>query len=226
MSAAALFTRTLAVLALMLALALPGMAAAWSAAPMIANAAPIQPFRLEPATGRYLVATESMTDPRFRRSVILIVSHDDDGTLGIIINRPGRISATSLGEGFRDDRLRFGGPVEPRKLSMLFRDPAVISRAQAEAADEDAAPPMLNVRDDLSFVLGRHAVTEVHGRLDPSAPRRIYAGYAGWGPGQLGAELRRGSWYLIEDDPALAFADEDPALLWTRLIRRMQGSWI
>lgn len=230
MSAAALFTRILAVLTMALApasaMALPDMAATGSALPTIANAAPIQPFRLAPAAGRYLVATESLTDPRFRRSVIMIVSHDADGTLGVIINRPGRISATSLGEGFRDDRLRFGGPVEPRKLSMLFHDPALMSGTQADAADEDAAPPMLTVRNDLGFVLGRHAVTEIHGRLAPSSPRRIYAGYAGWSPGQLDAELERGSWYLIEDDPALAFADEDPALLWTRLIRRMQGSWI
>lgn len=223
MSAAALFRRTVALLALVL----PVTAAAWSAVPTSVNASPTQPFRLEPAAGRYLVATEAMADPRFRRSVILIVSHDDGGTLGIIINRPVDISTTNLGEGFHDDRLRFGGPVEPRTLSMLFRDPAVLPATQGEATSEDAAPPMLRIRNsELGFVLGHPALTQIHGRLDPSAPRRIYAGYAGWAPGQLDAELRRGSWHLLEDDPALAFSAEDPALLWERLIRRTQGSWI
>jgi len=184
-------------------------------------------FEPEPTAGRYLVASESMADPRFRRTVILIIDHNEGGTLGIIINRPGIIPAATLGEGSSDDALRFGGPVEPRRLSMLFRAPATPAPPPANPQDEAAAPPrLLELPGKLRFVLGRDAVFDTHSRLDSATPRRIFAGYAGWGPGQLASELRRDDWHLIDDDPSLAFSDEDPAKIWTRLIRKLRGAWI
>lgn len=185
-------------------------------------------FEPEPAAGRYLVASETMEDPRFRRTVILIVEHGDKGTLGVIINRPAAIPMATLGEGFHDDPLRIGGPVEPRRLSMIFQGSPL---AESQATDsspqsEDPGPAVIELPGNLRFVLGHEAVFHVHSRLDGAAPRRIFAGYAGWGPGQLESELHRHDWHLTEDDPSLAFSEEDPRAVWTRLIRRLRGAWI
>jgi putative transcriptional regulator len=221
---AALFARTLTVilpvfvmLSSALGLAFPPSATAETAAPR---------FEPEPAAGRYLVASEAMSDPRFRRTVILIVEHSDKGTLGVIINRPGAIPAATLGEGFRDDPLRFGGPVEPRRLSMIFQDSSSAEAADPGREDGSEDSRVLELPGDLRFVLGRDAVFHMHSLLDGAVPRRIFAGYASWGPGQLAAELSRNEWHLIENDPSLAFSDEDPRKIWSRLIRKLRGAWI
>lgn len=215
-----MFARTLAVIPMLfmlsaLTLALPAVAAGPAALR----------FEPEPAAGRYLVASETMPDPRFRRTVILLVEHGDKGTVGVIINRPGAIPAATLGEGFNDDPLRFGGPVEPRRLSMVFQT-SFRESPPAGPQEESLSSGVLELPGELGFVLGRDAVFELHAQLDDSAPRRIFAGYAGWGPGQLVSELRRDDWHLIEADPSLTFSDEDPGEMWIRLIRKLRGAWI
>lgn len=220
---AALFARTITVILPIFVMLSSALGLAF---PTIATGEAVAPrFEPEPAAGRYLVASEEMSDPRFRRTVILIVEHGDRGTLGVIINRPGAIPAATLGEGFRDDPLRFGGPVEPRRLSMIFQDSSA-EAADPDRHDESEDSRVLELPGDLRFVLGRDAVFQTHSRLDDAVPRRIFAGYASWGPGQLAAELSRNDWHLIENDPFLAFSDEDPRKIWSRLIRKLRGAWI
>lgn len=193
-------------------------------------------FEPEPAAGRYLVARESMTDPRFRQTVILILHHDDTGTLGLIINRPSDVVVSVINEDFGDGALGYGGPVQPRTLSMLYLGedvPPPRSRAGAEDSDggesddNEALPPRaLQVRGGIHFVMGLGAVTDLHEQLDGTTPRRLYAGYAGWAPGQLEAELGRRSWHLLDGDPELAFSEEDSTAMWRRLIQSLRGSWL
>jgi len=165
---------------------------------------------MESAKGQLLIAGPGLLDPNFWRTVVLIVEHSDEGALGLVLNRP---SETTVGEAVPqleellelDDPVFIGGPVQPSAMMVLarFEDP------------EDAA---LLAFDDVG-VLGTSD--------DPATgvrTGRAFAGHAGWGPGQLDAEIERGDWILepakIED----AFASEPPAL-WSQVLTRKGGSY-
>jgi putative transcriptional regulator len=163
--------------------------------------------------GQLLVAGPALLDPNFWRTVVLIVEHNDEGALGLVLNRP---SETSVGEAVPQlgdlldptQQLFIGGPVQPSSVIVLaeFEDPA------------DAA---LIAFDDVG-VLG----------TGPSAEQltagiragRAFLGHAGWGPGQLDGELERGDWIL---EPAMlddAFSVE-ARRLWSEVLTRKGGSY-
>jgi putative transcriptional regulator len=162
------------------------------------------------AKGQLLIAGPALLDPNFWRTVVLIVEHSDEGALGLVLNRP---SETTVGEAVPqfedllslDEPVFIGGPVQPSAMMVLahFEDP------------DDAA---LLAFDDVG-VLGTSD--------DPAAGvrrGRAFAGHAGWGPGQLDAEIERGDWIT---EPARfddAFASE-PLALWSRVLTRKGGSY-
>jgi putative transcriptional regulator len=166
------------------------------------------------ATGRFLIASRRLTGSVFSRTVVLLLDHRDDGTLGVIVNRPTGTSLTRLlpelarlGRG--SDTVYLGGPVDPEVMVFLIR--------------AGSAPP------DSRLVLGDvHATGSVEALrqvIDQHAPTNrfhAYVGYAGWGPGQLDAEVVRGDWFVAEASPELIF---DPKItgLWDRLIRELEG---
>lgn len=169
-------------------------------------------------TGRLLVATPSTGGEVFRRSVVLMLHHDENGAQGVVLNRPldapvGAVLPPWQPHVSPPARLFQGGPVEldsalglafvpgdgePMGVRRLFRGVGLV--------DLDA-PPVL-------------VVPEVGGL-------RIFAGYAGWSPGQLEAEIRAGGWYVVDAETADAFTTA-PGSLWADVLSRQRGrlSWV
>ncbi|WP_214413511.1 YqgE/AlgH family protein [Sphaerisporangium fuscum] len=170
--------------------------------------------------GALLVATPLLDDPNFRRGVVLILEHDDDGgTLGVMLNRPSEISVTQVLPSW--DPL-VSGP------SVLFEGgPVQTDSALALAAVPSGQEPLGWRR----LHAGTSAVSKL-GTVDLDAPpeilageitqMRIFAGYAGWTGGQLEAEIREGSWYVVEAEPGDTF-DSRPSNLWRSVLRRQPG---
>src|SRR3954451_17444495 len=161
--------------------------------------------------GRLLIAGPTLLDPNFVRTVVLIGEHNEDGALGVVLNRP---SETTVGEAVPDltdlagagDAVHVGGPVQPAAVLVLAED---------EEAEEAAQP----VTGAVGFV----AFDEDDDRVSPLPGRaRVFAGYAGWGPGQLESELERDDWIVVEADPEDVF-DADAGSLWSRVLDRQGG---
>lgn len=169
-------------------------------------------------TGRLLVSTPAIEDGVFHRSVVLMLQHDTDGAQGVVLNKPigADVDAVLPGWGAQVSApatLFQGGPVQLDSALCLvdLRDFAVPAGVQrlfggVGIADLDEDPSRLG--------------SEV-------ASLRIFAGYAGWSPGQLEAELRRGSWFVVDAVPEDAFTTA-PDRLWETVLRRQHGhiSWV
>lgn len=171
---------------------------------------------LELAKGRFLVASRDLRDPNFERTVVLLLDHNEQGALGLVINRPTDLNiATALPdvEGLEDrkETVWVGGPVATLNMLMLVR-----AGDRPEKADA--------VFDDI-YVSGS---TELLAQLVDSAENagsfRIYAGHAGWAPRQLDAEVARGGWEVLPGDADMVF-DESPAEIWPDLIERGAVKW-
>lgn len=170
------------------------------------------PGHVQPA--QLLVAAEDMVDPHFARTVVLMVRHDDDGALGLVLNRPlGERSLASLLQAIGADsagvsgtvRIFSGGPVQADMWFVLhtadYRRDRTLAIGSALALTNDAG-----VLRDIGQGKG---------------PRRslVALGYAGWGPGQLETELMAGGWVVVSGDPKLVF-DDDRAGLWAEAMAR------
>ena len=165
--------------------------------------------------GRLLVATPALGDPNFDRAVVLMLEHTPEGAVGLVLNRP---SGTAVGEVLPDwaplaaepGVVFTGGPVQPNAAICLghgrlggtpvgsFSVLEGVPGTSVGTVDLDAAP------DELV-----PAVSEV----------RVFAGYAGWGAGQLEAEVEEGAWWVLDALPADAFTG-DPDALWAAVLRR------
>jgi putative transcriptional regulator len=162
-------------------------------------------------SGILLVARPDLADPNFRETVVLVTRHAGGGAVGVVLNRP---TAVALGQALpehqalqsRPDRLFAGGPVSPRTLVAVFR-------SRERPADA------LRIMPDVYLSL--HGATLDGLFRGPDIPRdlRVYAGYAGWAPGQLEMEIAREAWYVLEADAESIFR-ADPATLWRALLRR------
>src|SRR5258705_5846377 len=147
--------------------------------------------------GKLLVSSPSLLDPNFRKTVVLVAHHDDDGAMGLVLSRPSDVAAADavpLLEGLpgSDDPVFVGGPVQPEAFMVL---------AEFEDVDEAAAPIM----EDLGFM---PADIEPD---DLSIKRmRLFAGYSGWGAGQLEADPEEPRGIVADAETAEAFPD-DPA---------------
>jgi putative transcriptional regulator len=165
--------------------------------------------------GRLLVAGPTLQDPNFVRTVVLVGEHNDEGALGVVLNRP---SDTTVGEAVPDledlagaeDPVHVGGPVQPSAVLVL-----------AEYAEPEAAPQL--VTGDVGFLALEDEDEQV---IDhdgtPLRRARVFAGYAGWGPGQLEEELAREDWIVTESEAEDVF-DEDATTLWSRVLDRQGG---
>ena len=163
---------------------------------------------LEPAAGRLLLATPLLGDPHFRRTVVYLLEHDGGGTVGVVLNRP---SHTPVGQVLPDwhdavsgPAVVFGGgPVQPDGALCL---------GQLEHGTEG----MREVVDGVSTV-------DLDGDVAVIAPiarhLRVFAGHAGWAPGQLEDELAEGAWWVFAGSPRDLFS-EDPRSMWSYVLRR------
>jgi putative transcriptional regulator len=154
-------------------------------------------------TGQLLVAAEEMGDPRFVRTVILMVRHNAAGAMGLVVNRPvGEVSIAKLIEGVGldaagvrgDIRLHYGGPVEPRQVLTLH-------------ATDYAIEGTLRVTSDIA-VTGNPEILRAIGRGKGPKRSLTVLGYAGWAPGQLEGEMKAGGWIAVPADAAIVFDDK------------------
>ena len=166
--------------------------------------------------GHFLVASNHLRDPNFYRSVILMLEHNDQTAMGLVINRPSSIAVdaaiTELGkQPIGTDPIFAGGPVETSALFILH------GCSDLAGNDEEVVPGIYVTGSNDSFdALVTDGVT-----CQNSCKFRIYCGYAGWGPGQLEAEIGRGDWRSLPGESRIVF-DEDPYTVWEICTQQLQ----
>jgi putative transcriptional regulator len=161
-----------------------------------------------PSKSFFLIARPGMPDPNFRETVVLVTQAEGAEATGVIINRPTNRSLAEMLPSERFKRFKepifFGGPVAPQGLFAVF---------QAEKFS-GAAVTMLPglylavVPDSIDALLN-----------DPPPKIRFFAGYSGWAPGQLRAELDRGDWLVVDAEADAVFL-KDTSRLWQDMVRR------
>jgi putative transcriptional regulator len=163
--------------------------------------------------GQLLVAAPTLLDPNFQRTVVLIAEHGDDGAMGVVLNRPGELEVAEAAPVLADlvepgAAVHVGGPVQPTGVVIVgqFLDP------------ERAA---VQVFDDIGFVAGDPDFDELGSELHRA---RVFAGLAGWSPGQLEAEIEREDWILEQATDDDVFTD-NPGRLWSTVLERKGGSF-
>jgi putative transcriptional regulator len=151
-------------------------------------------------TGQLLVAAPSMSDPRFRETVIVMVRHSPDGAMGLIINRPaGEEPLANLLRAFGDEsgtasgnvQVYAGGPVQ-KELAFVLH------------STDYRRAGTIDVTGDVAMTANKDIVRDIATKTGPKKFMLVF-GYAGWGPGQLDGELASNQWYTAPLDPALVF---------------------
>lgn len=167
--------------------------------------------------GVLLVAGKYLYDPNFEKSVILITEYSEEGTAGLIINRPTEITIEEALPGLSQylpylDNLYLGGPVATTSVSLLLKSETALPGIN------QVITGIYNINTlDLFNVLLLNKIDKRY--------IRIYAGFAGWAPGQLETELIRGDWYIWHADINVIFNPE-PEMLWDELIRKVTAKWV
>ncbi len=166
---------------------------------------------VESLKGQLLLASPALFDPNFRRTVVLVTEHNEEGAAGLVLNRR---SHTAVAEAVPDlvplvedeELVYVGGPVQQEAVLCLaeFEDP------------EDAA---MLVVDHVGFIPGDGDFGMLAGGTRRA---RVFAGYAGWGPGQLEAELEASSW-IVEDAASSDLFAEPEVDLWGSILRAKGG---
>ncbi len=172
---------------------------------------------LEPATGRFLVASRSLREPHFAKTVVYLLQHDEQGSLGLVINRTLDIT---LGEALPGTelpnlgahRLRYGGPVSRQHIIMLLRS-------------ADSLHHAIPIIDGIYASNNMGLLQRLDATNKPAEELRLFVGHAGWGAGQLQGEVRRDDWFVIAGDVAMVFG-VSPGKLWERLINRLDPAGI
>lgn len=163
--------------------------------------------------GTLLVAGPALVDPNFRRTVVYVIEHRGEGTLGVVLNRPSNVPVHDVLPGWASfgadpGTMFIGGPVESKTALCLA--------AVRSGLDPNAITGVLGVRGPVALVDLDADPTEVGPRL---RGLRVFAGYAGWSTGQLAGEISRGDWIVA---PALPddVLNADAAPLWGKVLRR------
>jgi len=165
-------------------------------------------------TGQLLIAAESMSDPRFQNTVLVMIRHNADGALGLVINRPlGEQPLAKLldaigekGDGVTGSvPIYAGGPVEREQAFVLH------------SSDYHGAGT-LDITPDAAATGSADIFRDIAGKKGPGKFLILF-GYAGWGAGQLENELAQHAWYTVPFDPKLVF-DADRDKLWERALER------
>ena len=158
--------------------------------------------------GQLLISSPLLNDPNFRRTVVLMTHHDEEGAMGLVLSRPSEIRVSDavpeLADLPGDELVYVGGPVQPEAVVVLV---------------EHESEPELPIVGNIAFMQADADVDE----LD-SVRARVFAGYSGWGPGQLEGELEESSWIVVPAQPDDAFAP-DPDELWRTVLHRKGGKF-
>jgi putative transcriptional regulator len=169
--------------------------------------------------GSLLVSTPSLVDPNFAHAVVLLLDHDEDGALGVVLNRPSPVPVREVLPGWDE----------------ALAGPGVIFQGGPVATDSALAVAALRAGDDepVGFrrLFGSTGIVDLDAPVELLVPAltgmRVFAGYAGWGSAQLAAEIDEGSWYVLPSEPDDLFGP-DPGRLWARVLRRQPGelAWV
>jgi putative transcriptional regulator len=167
----------------------------------------------ELAAGKLLVAARGLVDPNFRETVILLVEHNDEGSMGLVINRRSDVPLARIFPNLKSTAgepslIYVGGPVSPDGVLALVR---------SEAPKADTR----RVVDDVYLIASPEGLDEQLAAGTDRSRFRVYLGYAGWGPGQLERETTQGAWHVFRGEPAVVF-DADAETVWERQIVRTQ----
>jgi putative transcriptional regulator len=165
--------------------------------------------------GKLLVASPTLESPAFFRTVIAMLEHNNDGALGVVVNRPGDASLLEVvppvAEIASTPAVLFsGGPVEPNvAIALGVVEPSMMSGEPQSEAWRSVAGPLVTVDLDYDPTHLAASLSEL----------RVFAGYAGWSGGQLEAEIEEGAWFVVDRLPGDAFVDF-PDRLWAAVMRR------
>ena len=171
----------------------------------------------KPGPGMFLVAKRALYDSHFGQSVVYLIEHGQDGTLGLIVNRSSDISLSEAVPDIEDKQamahtMYYGGPVGMPMILMLVRS-------------ESATEGMVHVVDDVYISSDRGVLDRVLAAKKIDSELRFYIGHSGWAAGQLDFELVRGDWHVVEADTDAIFSDDTDSL-WSRLIERLEPTGI
>jgi putative transcriptional regulator len=168
---------------------------------------------VEIRAGMLLLASPELLDPNFVDAVVLILDADEDGAMGVVINRPSPVPVIAVlaewGDVVAEPEVLFrGGPVSPEG-----------ALAVALLRDHRAVPGLRPLTDRLAIVDLEGEADDIDAAADGI---RIFAGYAGWEAGQLEVEIESGDWYVVPSLPPDVF-QADPTGLWREMMRRQPG---
>ncbi len=171
----------------------------------------------EPDRGMFLVARRALDESHFGQSVVYLVEHGEDGTLGLIVNRSSDISLSEAVPDIEDKQatahaLYYGGPVGLPMILMLVHS-------------ESATEGMEHIANGVYISSDRRVLDEVLTAKKPGSEVRFYIGHSGWAAGQLDFELERGSWHVVAADTDAIFSSKTDSL-WDRLIERLEPKGI
>jgi putative transcriptional regulator len=159
----------------------------------------------------FLVASPKITDPSFRETVVLVIQHTSLASRGVIINRPLDTPLSRLHPGDEafarnKDPIYFGGPVALPSLSFVFH-----ARERPQGS--------VHVTEDLYIGDSPSLLKDLLQQKGSAGGVRVYAGHAGWGPGQLQSEIEEGGWFATRASSEFVF-HEHPESIWRELLRR------
>jgi len=163
--------------------------------------------------GKLLLDGGELTGSFFHRSVVLICDHSPEGAFGLVLNRSsgsrvGELVVANLPVTLKESPLFLGGPVQPTALSFLHADNFI---------------PEANVFPNLSLGHSLDELVEVGESLSSAKKLKMFAGYAGWSPGQLESEMKRKSWLTYPASLELVF-ETPPDQLWQKILKS-KGGW-
>lgn len=159
--------------------------------------------------GQLLLDSGQLRGSFFQRTVVLVCQHDSEGAFGLVLNRAagtnaGEMIVADLPEPLKASPLFLGGPVQPSALSFLLTDAFI---------------PEANVMPNLSLGHSLDALIELGTSFSPTQQVKMFAGYAGWSPGQLEDEVRRDAWLIHPASIDLIF-DTSPDQLWKKILSK------
>jgi putative transcriptional regulator len=208
---------------------LPGMFFVGAATSQPSSKAPSFPAPITPVSpmysltgaelsgGKFLVATRKLKDPGFSKTVVFLIDYEKQGAMGLVINRPSEVRLAALLpdlKGFEHptEKVFLGGPVAMSQIRLLIR---------SKRKPEDS----YGVFEDVYMSSSREELKRLikDGKLETRF--RVYAGYAGWAPGQLDREVSMGHWHILPADADIIF-HEEPTEIWREMIRRASVLWV
>jgi putative AlgH/UPF0301 family transcriptional regulator len=165
------------------------------------------------AAGKLLVASRNLGDPNFVQTVVLLVRYDDDGVVGLILNRRtdlplSRALAGLKGAKDRSDRVYLGGPVGHPAVLALLKSPSGLKGAQ-------------RIFNRTYLIASKALFEQTLATRPDAAVFHVYLGYAGWSKEQLQMEVLEGAWFIFQADNEAVFS-ADPGSLWPQLIRKTE----